>query len=181
VQQIFRRPLGGGTLRQITRGSAPAFSMSLSPDSRFTGLHTVATGLRRAFVASSEGGDRPVQVTRGVCPDERNPVGSPDVSRLAWQRLESGRARWRRASSKCGAVRRCAAARLGRRQTNGRGVSARPRPARRRRRKAARPQIRPATRCGSRPEQQWSDRPREARRCCLCNSPRPRRRSTHRH
>ncbi|WP_373057753.1 TolB family protein [Gemmatimonas sp.] len=92
VQQIFRRPLGGGTLQQITRGSAPTFSASISPDSRFIAFHTIANGVRRAFVASIEGGDQPVQVSRGVGPDERNPVWSPDGSRLAWQMLESGSA-----------------------------------------------------------------------------------------
>ena len=91
-QQIFRRPLAGGTLQQVTRGSAPAFSMSISPDGRFIAFHTIANGLRRAFVASSEGGDQPVQVSRGVGPDERNPVWSPDGSRLGWQMLEPGRA-----------------------------------------------------------------------------------------
>ena len=90
-QQIFRRPLAGGTLQQVTRGSAPAFSMSISPDGRFIAFHTIANGLRRAFVASSEGGDQPVQVSRGVGPDERNPVWSPDGSRLGWQMLEPGR------------------------------------------------------------------------------------------
>ena len=85
VQQISKRPLAGGALQQVTRGSAPAFAASISPDSRFIACHTIANGLRRVFVASSDGGDQPVQVSRGVGPDERNPFWSPDGSRLAWQ------------------------------------------------------------------------------------------------
>jgi len=88
LQQIFKRPLAGGALQQVTRGSAPAFSVSISPDSRFIAFHTIANGLRRVFVASSDGGDRPTQVSRGAGPDERNPVWSPDGSRLAWQMLD---------------------------------------------------------------------------------------------
>ena len=89
VQQIFRRPLAGGPLQQVTRGSAPAFSVSISPDSRFIAFHTIVNGLRRAFIASSEGGDQAVQVSRGVGPDERNPAWSPDGSRFVWQTIDA--------------------------------------------------------------------------------------------
>ena len=89
VQQIFKRPLAGGTLQQVTHGSAPAFSVSISPDSRFIAFHTIENGLRRSFVSSSEGGNQPVQVSRGAGPDERNPAWSPDGKRLAWQLLDA--------------------------------------------------------------------------------------------
>ena len=91
VQQIFKRPLAGGALQQVTRGSAPAFSVTISPDSRFIAFHTIANGLRRSFVASSDGGEEPVQVSRGVGPDERNPNWSPDGLRLAWQLSDAAR------------------------------------------------------------------------------------------
>jgi hypothetical protein len=41
-------------------------------------------------VASSEGGDQPVQVSPGAAPDERNPQWSPDGRRLAWTAIENG-------------------------------------------------------------------------------------------
>jgi len=90
TQQIFRRRLAGGEVQQITRGTSPAFSVFLSPDGKEIAYHTITNGFRRVFVASSEGGDQPVQVSPGTFPDERNPQWSPDGRRLAWQTIKNG-------------------------------------------------------------------------------------------
>ncbi len=90
IQQIFRRRLSGGDVQQITRGVSPAFAVSLSPDGRQIAYHAIVNGVRRAFVASSEGGDQPVQVSAGTFPDERNPQWAPDGQRLAWQAIRNG-------------------------------------------------------------------------------------------
>jgi len=90
TQQIFRRRLAGGEVQQITRGTSPAFSVSLSPDGKQVGYHAIVNGLRRAFVASSEGGDQPVQVSPGKFQDERNPQWAPDGKRLAWTAIQNG-------------------------------------------------------------------------------------------
>ncbi len=90
TQQIFRRRLAGGEVQQVTHGTVPAFSVSLSPDGKHVGFHAIVNGLRRVFVASSEGGDQPVQVSPGMFKDERNPQWAPDGGRLAWQTIENG-------------------------------------------------------------------------------------------
>jgi serine/threonine-protein kinase len=93
TQQIFRRRLAGGEVQQITRGTSPAFSVALSPDGKEIAYHAIVNGFRRAFVASSEGGDQPVQVSPGALTDERNPQWSPDGKRLAWAAFENGEQR----------------------------------------------------------------------------------------
>jgi Tol biopolymer transport system component len=90
TQQIFRRRLAGGEVEQITRGTSPAFSVSLTPDGKEVAYHAIVNGLRRAFVSSSEGGDQPVQLSPGTSPDERHPQWSPDGRRVAWTALKDG-------------------------------------------------------------------------------------------
>jgi hypothetical protein len=82
--------LAGGEVQQITRGTSPAFAVALSPDGREVAYHAIVNGQRRVFVASSEGGDQPVQVSPGASPDERNPTWSPDGRRLAWAAFANG-------------------------------------------------------------------------------------------
>ena len=84
VQQLFRMPLSGGPVQQITRDSNPAFKPFFSPDGKSVTYHSVIKGLRRVFIVGIEGG-RPVQVSPGTVPDERNPSWSPDGQRIAWQ------------------------------------------------------------------------------------------------
>jgi hypothetical protein len=84
TQQIFRRRLSGGEVQQVTHGTSPAFYPALSPDGREVAYHSIVNGFRRVFVASSDGGDRPVQVSAGTSPDELQPDWSPDGKRLAW-------------------------------------------------------------------------------------------------
>ncbi len=93
TQQIFRRRLTGGEVQQVTRGTVPAFSVSLSPDGKQVAYHAIVDGQRRAFVTSSEGGDPPVQVSPGALQDERNPQWAPDGRRLSWQTVENGAVR----------------------------------------------------------------------------------------
>jgi serine/threonine-protein kinase len=93
TQQLFRRRLAGGEVQQITHGTSPAFSVSLSPDGREVAYHSIVNGLRRVFVASSEGSDQPVQVSPGAAPDELNPTWSPDGRRLAWWTATNGQLR----------------------------------------------------------------------------------------
>ena len=83
VQQLFRMPLGGGPVQQITHDSNPSFKPFISPDGKSVAYHSVIKGLRRAFIVAMEGG-RPVQLSPGTAPDERNPSWSPDGRRIAW-------------------------------------------------------------------------------------------------
>ena len=82
VTQIFRMPLNGGPVEQLTRGASAAFNPSISPDGREIAYHALAGGLRRIFVVPAEGGT-PTQVSSGSAPDERNVNWSPDGSMLA--------------------------------------------------------------------------------------------------
>jgi serine/threonine-protein kinase len=91
TQQLFRRLLSGGEVQQITRGTSPAFSVSLSPDGREVAYHAIVNGFRRVFVASVDGGDQPVQLSPGTFPDERNPQWSTDGKRLAWMVIVEGK------------------------------------------------------------------------------------------
>ncbi len=90
TQQIFRRRLAGGEVQQVTHGTSPAFSVSLSPDGRQVAYHSIVNGQRRVFVTSSEGGEQPVQVSPGTFQDERNPQWAPDGRRLSWQTIANG-------------------------------------------------------------------------------------------
>ncbi len=89
VAQLFRMPLGGGPVQQITRDSNPAFKPSISPDGRDVVYHTIAQSLRRVFAIGIDGG-APKQLSPGVAPDERNGVWSPDGSSVAWQVIDRG-------------------------------------------------------------------------------------------
>ncbi len=89
VFQIYRMPLAGGPVQQVTRDSNPSFKPSISPDGREIAFHMITKGLRRVFVVGAEGG-RPVQLSPGATPDERNPFWSPDGRSLAWQLLSGG-------------------------------------------------------------------------------------------
>jgi len=83
VAQLFRMPLGGGPVQQITRDSTPAFKPAISPDGREIAYHTIAKGLRRIFTIAMDGG-QPTQLSPGTAPDERNASWSPDGRHIAW-------------------------------------------------------------------------------------------------
>ncbi len=84
VMQIFRMPLGGGPVQQLTHDSSPAFKPAISPDGREVAYHAIVKGLRRIFSVPIDGG-RPTQLSPGGQPDERNAFWSPDGHRLAWE------------------------------------------------------------------------------------------------
>ena len=83
VTQIFRTPLQGGPVEQLTHGASNAFNPSISPDGREVAYHALSGGLRRVFVIAAEDGT-PTQVSSGLAPDERNVSWSPDGNMLAW-------------------------------------------------------------------------------------------------
>ena len=83
VNQLFRIPLGGGPVQQITRDSNPAFKPAISPDGREIAYHTIANGLRRIFTIPIDGG-QPTPLSPGTAPDERNASWSRDGRHLAW-------------------------------------------------------------------------------------------------
>ena len=89
TQQIFRMALPSGEVQQISHGTSPAFAVSVSPDGKQVAYHTIVNGLRRSFVASSEGGDTPVQLSPGTAHDERNPSWSPDGQRIVWENRDA--------------------------------------------------------------------------------------------
>jgi Tol biopolymer transport system component len=64
VQQIYRVPLAGGEVEQLTSGTGPAFSMTFSPDGREIAYHAFQGSVRQVFVISTDGGP-PTQVTSG--------------------------------------------------------------------------------------------------------------------
>jgi Tol biopolymer transport system component len=64
VQQIYRMPLGGGQVEQLTSAGA-AFIPQFSPDGREIAYHAFENGVRRVFVMPAEGG-APTPVTGGT-------------------------------------------------------------------------------------------------------------------
>ena len=96
VMQIFKMPLAGGTVLQLTQGSNPSFKPMISPNGNEVVYHTISNGLRRVYVVGIDGG-KPMQISPGAAPDERNGSWSPDGNRIAWvvQKAVTGVSRWR--------------------------------------------------------------------------------------
>ncbi|MEJ2187214.1 MAG: hypothetical protein P8Z36_14975, partial [Gemmatimonadota bacterium] len=84
IQQIFRQPLAGGEVQQITHDTVPAFAPSVSPDGSEVAYHAIVHGLRRVFETAADGSGTPVQVSPGRNTDEYGPVWCPDGKRIAW-------------------------------------------------------------------------------------------------
>jgi eukaryotic-like serine/threonine-protein kinase len=64
VQQIYRMPLAGGDIEQLTSGPEPAFVPQFSPNGREIAYHAFVGGIRQIFVIPADGGT-PAQVTSG--------------------------------------------------------------------------------------------------------------------
>jgi Tol biopolymer transport system component/tRNA A-37 threonylcarbamoyl transferase component Bud32 len=62
TQQLYRVPVQGGEVQQITNSQEPSMGPSISPDGREVAYHTFRNGLRQVFVMPTEGGT-PFQVT----------------------------------------------------------------------------------------------------------------------
>jgi len=80
TQQLYRVPIAGGEVQQLTSGAEPAFSPAISPDGREIAYHGFRSGSRQVFVISADGGT-PSQVTAGSG-HYRTPRWSPDGRRL---------------------------------------------------------------------------------------------------
>jgi Tol biopolymer transport system component len=84
LQQLYRMPVQGGEIEQLTNLPAPTMAPALSRDGREISYHTFRDGLRQVFVMNVEGG-APVQVTHDSA---QNRMGSwsPDGRTLAYQK-----------------------------------------------------------------------------------------------
>ena len=83
VQQLYKTPLAGGAVQQITRSANPSFKPVVSPDYKEIVYHVTSGLQRRVFVVGIDGG-APVQLSPGAAPDERNANWSPDGQHIAW-------------------------------------------------------------------------------------------------
>jgi TolB protein len=62
TQQLYRMPLQGGEVEQLTNDRVPAMAPAVSPNGREIAYHTFRGGTRQLFVLPSEGGT-PLQLT----------------------------------------------------------------------------------------------------------------------
>jgi dipeptidyl aminopeptidase/acylaminoacyl peptidase len=81
VQQLYRTPLAGGEVEQLTSGAGPAFIPRFSPDGREIAYHAFEGGTRQIFVIPAEGG-APTRITTGRHHDW-GPRWSPDGRTLS--------------------------------------------------------------------------------------------------
>jgi hypothetical protein len=82
TQQLYRMPLQGGDVEQLTSGDVPSLGPSFSPDGREIAYHSFVNGIRQIFIIPVEGG-APVQVTAGST-HSRIAIWSPDGRALAF-------------------------------------------------------------------------------------------------
>jgi Tol biopolymer transport system component len=81
TQQLYRMPLGGGDVEQLTSGAGAAFVPQFSPDGREIAYHAFTGATRHIFVISAEGG-APTQITTGS-EQYWSPRWSPDGRSLS--------------------------------------------------------------------------------------------------
>jgi Tol biopolymer transport system component len=84
IQQLYRMPLQGGDVEQLTNDPEPAMGPSVSRDGREIAYHTFRNGFRQVFVMGAEGG-MPIQVTHDSA-QNRLAIWSPDGRSLAFQK-----------------------------------------------------------------------------------------------
>lgn len=83
---IYRQPMAGGEIEQLTTDPANDFAPAWSPDGTEIAFHSLRNGTRDLFVMPATGG-LAQQVTKGTVHD-RFPRWSPDGKRLAYRRDE---------------------------------------------------------------------------------------------
>ncbi|MGH7508012.1 MAG: TolB family protein [Gemmatimonadales bacterium] len=84
LADIYRLPLAGGEIQQLTTDPADDFAPAWSPDGAALAFHSFRSGTRDIFVMQASGGEAQ-QVTSGSAQD-RFPMWSPDGNRIAFQR-----------------------------------------------------------------------------------------------
>jgi serine/threonine-protein kinase len=73
---VYRIPVGGGAVEQLTSGPADEFAPDLSPDGRAVAYHSWRTGTRDIEVKPLDGG--PIEYVTATPAHESYPVWSPD-------------------------------------------------------------------------------------------------------
>jgi Tol biopolymer transport system component len=84
IQQLYRTPIQGGEVEQLTDEPQPSMAPVFSGDGREIAYHTFRSGTRQIFVMDVEGGT-PVQVTHDSG-QNRMASWSPDRRSLAFQK-----------------------------------------------------------------------------------------------
>jgi len=84
IQQLYRMPIPGGEVEQLTNDPQPSMAPSVSRDGREIAYHTFRNGTRQLFVMGVEGGT-PVQVTHDSA-QNRIASWSPDGRALVFQK-----------------------------------------------------------------------------------------------
>jgi len=82
VQQLYRMPLPGGEVEQLTSGDVPSLAPAFSFDGRQVVFHSFRDGVRQIFVMPADGGTA-VQVTAGNT-HSRIASWSPDGRSIAF-------------------------------------------------------------------------------------------------
>ena len=87
---IFRMPVGGGTVDRLTTDPAEEFAPDLSPDGRELAYHSFRSGTRDIFIKPIDGG--PAQQITSSPSQESYPSWSPDGRAIAYldQTREAG-------------------------------------------------------------------------------------------
>ena len=84
LHQIFRMPVSGGEIEQVTDDSLPAFAAQPSPDGKEVAYHTIGPkGYRRVFIKPWDGG-APLPASPDADTDALAPGWGADGSRLYW-------------------------------------------------------------------------------------------------
>jgi Tol biopolymer transport system component len=84
IQQLYRMPVQGGEIEQLTSDPEPSMAPSMSRDGREIVYHTFRNGSRQIFVLPFEGG-APLQVTRDSA-QNRIAFWSPDGRSIVFQK-----------------------------------------------------------------------------------------------
>jgi Tol biopolymer transport system component len=83
IQQLYRMPLQGGEVEQLTSDLEPAMAPAVSRDGREIVYHTFRRGIRQLFVLPVEGGT-PVQITHDSL-QNRIALWAPDGRSLVFE------------------------------------------------------------------------------------------------